>query len=372
MANRGFKVMDSDMHVLEPVDLWERYIDPEFKHRAPKGLLRTPLDVAVDVEGKIGGLVGRGWESLSQVYSDVQSRYTLDIERGFDAVAQLSAMDKEGIDIAVLFPSRGLFANSFDDMEPEFSEAIAQAYNNWMADFCKEGDPNRMYGAAMLPIQDVEAAVKEARRAVKDLGFRAVFLRAASPRRGVYYHQRAFDPLWVEIEELGVPVVFHEGIPSYMPNVLADRFGKDEMSLSKTAFILEQMVAVEAMTLGGVLERFPKLKAAFLEGNGSWLPFWLWRLDEIYDYTGKYEYPEMKLRPSEYFYRQCFVSCDCEETPVKQAIEAIGDGYFVFSTDYPHADSQYPKAVELFLEMPIGDESKRKILWDNCARLYGF
>ena len=372
MAKQGFKVMDSDMHVLEPVDLWERYIDPEFKDRAPRGLLRTPLDVAVEVEGKICGLVGSGWQGLSQVYDDVTSRYAEDIEREFDAVVQLKAMDKEGIDIAVLFPSRGLFANSHHDMDPEFSLAIAQAYNNWMADFCKAGDPSRMFGAGMVAIQDVDMAVSEARRAVNELGMRAVFLRAASPKEGVYYHQRGFDPLWAEMEELGVPVVFHEGIPSHMPNTLAGRFGPDEMSLSKTAFILEQLVAVEAMTLGGVLERFPKLKVAFLEGNGSWLPFWLWRLDEIYDYTGKYEYPGLKLKPSEYFYRQGFVSCDCDETPAKQAIEAIGNDHFVFSTDYPHADSSYPHAIEIFLDMPFTEESKRKILWDNCARLYGF
>ena len=371
MANQGFKVMDSDMHVLEPVDLWERYIDQEFKHRAPKGLLRTPLDVAVEVEGTISGLVGDGWGSLSQVYGDVQSRYAEDIERGFDAVAQLKAMDKEGVDVGLLFPSRGLFANSYEDMDPEFATAIAQAYNNWMAEFC-QADPSRMYGAGMVAIQDIGQAVKEARRGVKELGFRAVFLRAASPRKGVYYHQSSFDSLWAEMEELGVPVVFHEGVPSYMPNTLSGRFGNDEMSLSKTAFVLEQLVAVEAMTLGGVLERFPKLKVAFLEGNGSWLPFWLWRLDEIYDYTGKYEYPELKLKPSEYFYRQGFVSCDCDETPAKQAIEAIGNDYFVFSTDYPHADSSYPHAVEIFLDLPLDEQSKRKILWDNCARLYGF
>ena len=371
MAKNGFKVLDSDMHVLEPADLWERYIDPEFKHRAPKGLVRTPLDVSVEVDGKPSGLIGRGWDNIKPATDNVLSRYVEDIERGFDAVAQRKAMDKEGIDVAVLFPSRGLFANSYEGMDPEFSAAIAQAYNNWMADFCKAGEPAQMYGAAMVPIQDVGAAVKEARRAVRELGFKAVFLRAAPPKHGVYYHQRVFDPLWAEVQELGVPIVFHEGIPSHVPHVLASRFGMDEMSLSKPAFILEQMVALETMTLGGVLERFPTLKTAFLEGNGSWLPFWLWRLDEIYDYIGKYEYPELKLKPSEYFCRQGFVSCDCEETPIAQAIETIGNDYFVFSTDYPHLDSHYPKAIEQFLEMPLSEDSKRKILWDNCARLYG-
>jgi predicted TIM-barrel fold metal-dependent hydrolase len=119
-----------------------------------------------------------------------------------------------------------------------------------------------------------------------------------------------------------------------------------------------------------VLARFPKLKVAFLEGNGSWLPFWLWRLDEHWANPGRYEYPALTLKPSEYFHRQCFVSVECEETPARQAVEACGADCFVFSTDYPHYDTKYPEATAYFLKLPLAEESKRKILWDNCVRLY--
>ncbi len=51
MAKDGFKVMDSDMHVVEPADLWERYIDPAFKDRAPKGMSRHPRDLAIQFGG---------------------------------------------------------------------------------------------------------------------------------------------------------------------------------------------------------------------------------------------------------------------------------------------------------------------------------
>ena len=53
-------------------------------------------------------------------------------------------------------------------------------------------------------------------------------------------------------------------------------------------------------------------------------------------------------------------------------IDLIGDDKIVFSTDYPHGDSDFPHAVEEFLEMDgVSKESRKKILWDNCARLYG-
>jgi predicted TIM-barrel fold metal-dependent hydrolase len=135
---------------------------------------------------------------------------------------------------------------------------------------------------------------------------------------------------------------------------------------------MEQMLAVEAMTLGGVLARFPRLKVAFLEGNGSWLPFWLWRLDEHWENPGRHENPELALRPSDYCRRQCFVSLECDERPGVQAVELCGADCFVFSTDYPHYDTKFPEATARFLTLPLPAEAKRKILWDNCARLYGF
>src|SRR5262249_59121678 len=119
----------------------------------------------------------------------------------FDAIAQLRAMDREGIDATVLYPSRGLFVNSDPAMDPVFSAAIARAYNDWLADFCKAGDSRRMYGAAMLPIQDVDASIREARRAVMDLGFKAVFLRPNPAPPGAYRHPPVFRPPGATIQD---------------------------------------------------------------------------------------------------------------------------------------------------------------------------
>jgi hypothetical protein len=194
MAKDGFRVFDSDMHVLEPPDLWERYLDRAFRHRAPRGSRRTPLDLGVTVDGTHAFRFTPHASRLGLQERGGAERFAEDIARGFDAPAQLHAMDREGIDVTVLYPSRGLFVNSYPDMDAAFSAAIARAYNDWMADFCQAGDPKRMLGAAMVPIQDLDAAIREAERAVQQLGFRAIFLRPNPPRPGVYWHQRAFDP----------------------------------------------------------------------------------------------------------------------------------------------------------------------------------
>ena len=65
-----------------------------------------------------------------------------------------------------------------------------------------------------------------------------------------------------------------------------------------------------------------------------------------------------------------YVGIDADEEPAKYAMDSIGDDNFVFSTDYPHSDSKYPHATDTFLALPLTEESKHKVLWDNCARLY--
>jgi predicted TIM-barrel fold metal-dependent hydrolase len=132
----------------------------------------------------------------------------------------------------------------------------------------------------------------------------------------------------------------------------------------------EQMLGLGSFVAGGVLERHPELRIAFLEANCSWAPWLLWRLDEGYEREADIFVPELTMAPSEYFKRQCVVSIEPDETPAKYLIEEIGSSQLVFSTDYPHGDSRYPNAVDSFLELPLPDEDKRKILWDNCAAFY--
>ena len=134
---------------------------------------------------------------------------------------------------------------------------------------------------------------------------------------------------------------------------------------------VEQMLTAGAFCAGGILARHPRLRVAFLEGNCGWVPFLLWRMDEHWEWLGDIYARELTMAPSAYFKRQCFVSVECDEEPVKHVIDAIGDDRIVFSTDFPHGDSKFPRAVESFLRLPISDESKRKILWDNCAAYYG-
>ncbi len=368
MGKNGFRVLDSDLHVIEPPDLYERYLDKRYQDRAPR-----PLDSSQGYvrHWKLGPYTFPRPIGAGRIDAEARSRVILKeyARGGFDSASQLRAMDVEGIDIAVLF--RTLPVVCVDKFEPEFAMALCRAWNDWMADF-RAHAPERLEAAALLTLHDATQAARELRRAVTDLGFVAGQMMP-NPVNGRNLHDPAMDPLWAEAERLGVPICFHPAPNNYSQEHFINRFLTRPSSTITLGLNnpVELMSAVACMTAGGVLERFPRLRVAFLEGNCSWLPWLLWRLDEYWEMCKGGEAATLRALPSEYFRRQCFISADPDEEQVEWVIQKLGDDTIVFSTDYPHPDSHFPEATELFLKLPIPDQSKRKILWDNCARLYG-
>jgi predicted TIM-barrel fold metal-dependent hydrolase len=368
MAKNGFRVFDSDMHIMEPPDLWERYIDAEFRSSAPKGLTSDnvrDLRVAFPDTGprarqaNVAANVGRNYDRNQALYGDHS-------QRGWTADCQLEAMDVEGIDVATLFPTRGLNVLLRPDLDRRFATAICRAYNDWLADFCRT-DPARLFGAGMISVrEDIGDAVEESHRVVEELGFRTVFLRS-NIGANQPWHDPYYEPLWDTLEQLDIPLGFHEASGS---SVTGEQFDPNFGLRRVYGQPMGQMLGLGHFIGGGILARHPKLKVAFLEGNCSWLPWLLWRMDEGYEREGDVAMPDNTMPPSEYFKRQCWVSVEPDEVPARHVIEDFGSDQIVFSTDYPHGDSKYPEAVEGFLKLPFSDADKRKILWDNCARLY--
>ncbi len=129
---------------------------------------------------------------------------------------------------------------------------------------------------------------------------------------------------------------------------------------------IELTMSWTSIICGGVLERFPRLSVAFLEGNCSWVPFLLERMDEHvdrYGATGDTYATALTLKPTEYFKRQCTVSMEADEDTVRHVIDALGDNYITFTTDFSHSDSKYPHATETVLAMAgLTDTNLRKIL----------
>jgi len=377
----GFKVLDSDLHTMEPDGLWERYLEEPFKKFAPQFVRRTenatnqPIIRIGQVE--IGEMSRRVQTAL--VGKDLQTRafarhphYEIAHARGYDSESHVAAMDIEGIDVAVIYGTRGRQVQMHDDLDPEVAAALARAHNNWTRDFCAY-NPSRLKFAAQISFHSAELAIREARRAVRELGAVAV-IGNPNPVNGRHIHDPEFEPLWSAIEELEVPVGFHPTGQASLRDDIARRYldhpngrvigvaGRNPMEL---------MLAFASMAAGGVLERHPGLRCAFLEGTCGWLPWWLWRLDEAWEKFGPGSDVQISQLPSQYFFRQCYVATDSDEKALKQVVEAVGDDNIVVSTDYPHSDGLFPHAISEFVALEgVAEKTKSRILWDNCARLY--
>ena len=381
MARNGLKILDSDMHVFEPHDLYLKYMDPKWGDRIPRG---EPRKKHGQVKFKLGDgrpLRVSGLQVLASVFPEfknaegspgedqVADRYERALKRNYDPVSQLEAMNIEGLDVAVLFRTFPLHCD--DSLEPEYANALCRAWNHWIADFCKE-NTQRLKPSALITLHDVDLAVNEARHAVNELGAVGLSL-VPEPANGRHIHDRYFDPLWAEAQRLGVTICFHPAASPNQEQMGRSMEGHPNAGVLVNAYRnpLELMLAVGKFCAGGVLERFPTLRVAFLEGNCSWLPWLLYRLDERWKLRKDLANEDLSRRPSDYFLRQCLISVDVDEGLVTDVIRRIGDDNIVISTDYPHADSQWPHAIDSFMAIEgISESSRRKILWDNCARLY--
>src|SRR5579884_1083284 len=382
MAREGYLIMDSDLHVIEPDDLWLRYLDEPYRSSNPPrffGGQQEKLTESSEDKGNADTIMGMEVQGLAipafakETGATMSSRelrrrsrarhphFTVARGRGFDAESTLTAMDIEGIDVAVMYGTRGRQILCHDDLAPDYAAALARAYNNWAADYCK-ADPQRLKFAAQIAMHGIASAVAEARRAVRDLGAVAV-IGTPNPVGGQHLHDDACEPLWAALEELDVPIGFHPTGNSALRDDAGRRY-VGHANFHPIAHAIrnpvELMGALASMTTGGVLERHPKLRCAFLEGTAGWVYWWLWRLVDQWEKFGPGCERQLSLPPSAYFKRQCYIALDVDEEPAVDVVDKLGADYFVVSSDYPHSDGAFPEAMQQFFGLRIGRASCRE------------
>jgi predicted TIM-barrel fold metal-dependent hydrolase len=204
---------------------------------------------------------------------------------------------------------------------------------------------------------------------VTELGFRAVVIRP-NPVEGRTLGHPAYEPFWAECERRGIAIAVHEGAHAYLPAAGGDRF-HSRFALHACSHPMEQMMAFLALVEGGVLERHPNLRVAFLEAGCGFLPYWLWRLDEVeYKSLAGEVRDNVRLQPSTYFRRQGFVALEPDEPYLSELLPFLGEDNLVFGTDFPHLDHD-AGVVGQALALRLPGEALRKILWDNPIRFSG-
>ncbi len=370
--------VDADGHVLEPRDTWQNYLEPQFRDRA--------ICIAADAKGSEVLLVdGKPVETtrfqlaalggIELDPDDIMSNPDLKYEDGcppgsYDPKARLEVMDAEGIDIAILYPTIGIIWEG-PLQDAELATAYTRAYNRWLADFCRH-DPKRLVPAAHISLLDTDMAVAELQRARED-GCRGIYLSPdRASRGGRHLNHPDFDRFWATAQDLEMPIGFHVVVrdqPSF--NYIDPLVAGPDFGLFNFAFLaIDVMAAFTEIISLGVLERFPRLKVSVLETGANWISAWLDRLDHKFVVTKSRSINTLK--PSEYFYRQCLVSADPDETLTAEVVRHIGADYFLWASDYPHIDADFGVVRELRERLaPLPVEDQNKVLGGNALRFYG-
>lgn len=330
-------IIDADMHLRDDEGELRKFLAEPFNRRARLLFPRENFDRS------LGGALGR---------QDVNNKI------------QLEDMDAEHIETAILYPTNGLFIGEV--REKEFSVALCQAYNDWVADYCRL-DPHRLKAVAIVPVQDPDAAARELERAV-GLGLVGAMIPTycrVGPRNP---GDRWMDPIYAAAQNLKVPVAMHAtgGL-----NPSNDRFATF-LQVHVFSHVPEQMAAVTGVLLGGVLERFPKLSIGFMEAGCGWIPFWLEHMDEEYELR-RSEAPELKAKPSEYVqHGSVYFGVEPEERAIPQIAALIGEDRLLYASDYPHWDSEWPNTTKTILDRSdLSEGLKQKLLGDNARKFYG-
>jgi len=357
------RIIDADGHVLERDIPWAELIDEPYRARAPRVVSDNRGFNFVMIDGRLTPKpVGKGCSFVGAPRSHFPQQTTGMV----DPVQRLKDMDLEGIDTAVLFGTSPFLSLPFVE-DKDLACAIARVYNNWLADYCK-ADPRRLKGVAAVAIQDPVESVKELRRAVEELKFVAVAAPPISASKKNLDDPDLF-PFFAEAQRLNVPVCIHVGAGDGVP-AATERFDHPFFTHAM-AHPFEQMIASLCVVAGGLLERFPRLKVAFMEAGCGWVPYWMERLDEHYEILQP-TVPWLTKAPSEYMKSgQMFYAFEMEEKILPYVAEFVGADRLVFATDYNHSDSKFPHTVEEVMERKdLSDTLKAKIMGENAAKLY--
>lgn len=370
----GIKVFDADAHVVEPKDLWERFLDRRYQHRVSwvqpiPGMDRfRPATVDGRYTQSHKTLYGRQQEAVRWTTEAMVAKYGDVVNRGFDGPGVAESMRREGVDLMVLYgPGYDMW---IDGIDPDLQAGMARAYNRW-AEEMRETSGGRVLAAGPVPLSDMTRAVEEVRYAYEHLGIRCFWARP-NPFNHRTLGDSFFDPLWEVLQDLDVPFATHEFMGLVGPSAGEDRFSSF-VEWHSCVHQMEAQMAMLSMIVRGVYERFPRLRVAYMEAGSGWLPSWLHRIHEHLELAGWLEAPECTKSPEEYYRRNCWITTECDEHVLYHVIEELGDDHILFETDYPHPDSKYPRAVETFLDQErVSDQSKKKILWDNALDFYRF
>jgi len=416
-----FTVFDSDSHVVETPELWEKYLDPEYRVLGKRALWRH--DGEANSYLKIDGEVvrdtmnpniprhaiwrpGMTWDDVGAL--DATRRHTMN-PGAYDPKARLADMDKMGINQAFLYPT--WFAEGFPLIaDPETANALARGYNDWIADFCAT-DSRRLFAAAMLPLQDMDLAIAELQRVAKNKCFRGAFIRPMFVR-DTYFTDPYYDPLWSALETLGLAAAVHPTAGLWNPEwtshgpfaeKVKNRTGQNPLPAggagpfsgggagrASTAFFtafpqlghplapilsgwLDNHMFTASVLIGfTVMQRFPRMKVVMAHGKASWMEEVLEKMEAscrviplLHKYPVRTDVEQMWEEGN------VMLGFDADERFIRKMPEDFAEKV-VWGSRYPQHDTTSAlDAIAMLTDANVPDDLIARMMGGNAAAQFG-
>jgi predicted TIM-barrel fold metal-dependent hydrolase len=289
------------------------------------------------------------------------------IRRMTDPELRVKDQDRDGVQAEVLY---GILGASMRINDDEAAIEMLRIYNDWLADFCNT-HPDRFAGLACIPNHDIDAAVGEIERVARRGAVRGVEISRRHDMARLW--DPWWEPVWAAVAASGLPLHFHTIGGGNRPDLsnLAPKTAMAARAAGITNFQMVMSDVLLSMIFSGVLERHPTLKVVIGEAGIGWIPYVLNRMDA--EWEDQFKDLDLKMRPSDYWRRQCYATYQSDPIGTKLALD-IGEDNIMWASDFPHPDGIWPDSQEYIARelAHLPAATRKKIVCDNAAKLYRF
>jgi len=353
-------VFSADSHIMEPADIFLEGLPASLKRHAIRTRKEGEFLITGTEEKTIFRL--RVGQHREKALGDNERKGIREIP------GRLEDMELEGIDAEICFPSLGLWLYCLDS--PDAEAASARLYNDWNDEFLS-GHPERFVRCGMLPVLDFSNTLAELDY-LASKGFTAAMLPAVTPPNLPKYNDERWDAVFAKGASLGIAFVMHTG--TGLETVVVER-GPGAAIINYTNQAMDAQQSVMYLVTGGVLDRNPTAKVAFIEAGASWLVALAERMDEVEEAHAKFVHPKLSRRPSQIIDDQVYASFQHDRACITAAAARLpGAKNVIWGSDYPHAEGTFPISrpiqEQLFENLEVPEDVRLDILGLNAARLF--
>ncbi len=363
MTSSFTKLISADSHVMEPRDLWDRALRSRYGEHTPR--------IIPEYNGKQGTFFYTGRQVLKVTETDLSAQKIGYQEAGYMPEVRVKFQKEAGVQAEIM--NATLMLLIMQGRQRNVVRASAGVFNDWLADFCSH-DPQRLLGIAMIPMDDPDWATDELERVVRK-GLRGAIIHLIPPEGCAPLRDPIYERFWAAAQALDIPITLHI-ITGRVPDPLHfhTREEQGESPRMYVELMYEVMgVLANEFIFGGILDRFPKLKLMCSEFEVSWIPNFMWRIDQMQDDFGaRLELPKLDMKASDYMKTRIWHGI-IDDPFGAEAIARIGVDRVLWGSDFPHVRSigldAQSRLARLFGK--LSDADQHRLVAGNVAGLYG-